>query len=497
LAAATLFAGCQRGAPPAAIGGAIAAQTTSPAAASQRETWDIVCIGHKRVGYAETVIRRGGPQADEVAQTLHLAVERFGQTSEQEVRYRDSETPSGGLLNFDFEVRQAATPIKTTGRARGGKLELEVVSQGQTQRATIPWSAEYGGLLAPELSLLRHPMKAGQRRTLQHLAVDNQLSETELVARQEEDVKLLSGSFRLLRIDTLDRLSSGQKIKGAVWTDPAGEVLKTWIEPMDMETFRVPKQVALSKTPAAKLDLGWDISVRLNRPLPGAQQTKRVRYRVRLTQGDPAAVFASGPTQKLKPIDAHTAEVTVYAIRPGVAGNAQAADQPPTDAERQPNNFIQSNDERIVADARKATAGLSKPWDKAVALERLVHEKLAVADFSQAFATAAEAARSSKGDCKAHAVYLAALARASGIPARVAVGLVYVPSLQALGYHMWTEVYVDQRWIPLDATLGLGGIGAGHLKLAHSSLAGTSAYGSFIPIIDIVGRLNVEVLGTE
>ena len=74
--------------------------------------------------------------------------------------------------------------------------------------------------------------------------------------------------------------------------------------------------------------------------------------------------------------------------------------------------------------------------------------------------TASDVARSHSGDCKAHAVYLAALARARGIPARVAVGLVYSDRLAAFGYHMWTEVYIDGRWIPLDGTLGLGGIGA-------------------------------------
>ena len=41
-------------------------------------------------------------------------------------------------------------------------------------------------------------------------------------------------------------------------------------------------------------------------------------------------------------------------------------------------------------------------------------------------ATAAEVARSREGDCTEHAVLLAALARARGIPARVAMGLVYV-----------------------------------------------------------------------
>ena len=76
-------------------------------------------------------------------------------------------------------------------------------------------------------------------------------------------------------------------------------------------------------------------------------------------------------------------------------------------------------------------------------------------------------AESREGDCTEHAVLLAALARACGIPARVAIGLVYVDQAGGFGYHMWTEMYLSGHWIPLDATLGQGGIGAAHLKLTR------------------------------
>ena len=100
-----------------------------------------------------------------------------------------------------------------------------------------------------------------------------------------------------------------------------------------------------------------------------------------------------------------------------------------------------------------------------------------------------------KGDCKEHAIYLAALARARGIPARVAIGMVY--SNGAFGGHMWTEVYIDGRWIPLDGTLGNGGIGAAHLKQGQSTLEGVSAYIACLPAAQVAGRLKIEVLEAE
>ena len=118
-------------------------------------------------------------------------------------------------------------------------------------------------------------------------------------------------------------------------------------------------------------------------------------------------------------------------------------------------------------------------------------------NFTQTFATAAEVAESREGDCTEHAVLLAALARACGIPSRVAVGLVYVKSVGGFGYHMWTEVYLQGQWFPLDATLGDAGIGVGHLKLTDSALDGPTAYSAFLSVAQVMGQLKIGVLGVE
>jgi hypothetical protein len=49
----------------------------------------------------------------------------------------------------------------------------------------------------------------------------------------------------------------------------------------------------------------------------------------------------------------------------------------------------------------------------------------------------------------------------------------------------------------LDGTLGQGGIGAGHLKLSHSNLAGGEGFASFLPVAKVMGRLKIEVLEAQ
>jgi transglutaminase-like putative cysteine protease len=64
---------------------------------------------------------------------------------------------------------------------------------------------------------------------------------------------------------------------------------------------------------------------------------------------------------------------------------------------------------------------------------------------------AAEVLRRMSGDCNEHTALYVALARAAGIPSRVALGLVYEDGFFC--YHAWPEIYAG-RWIAVDPTLG-------------------------------------------
>ena len=67
--------------------------------------------------------------------------------------------------------------------------------------------------------------------------------------------------------------------------------------------------------------------------------------------------------------------------------------------------------------------------------------------------SAREVLRTKIGDCNEHTVLYVAMARAIGIPARIAVGLTFVRG--AFYYHAWPEVYLDEGagrgyWLPVD-----------------------------------------------
>ncbi len=87
--------------------------------------------------------------------------------------------------------------------------------------------------------------------------------------------------------------------------------------------------------------------------------------------------------------------------------------------------------------------------------------------------------------------------RARGIPARVAIGLIYDDATQSMVYHMWTEVWIENRWLPIDATRPDAEFVAARLKLSDSNLYDASDFGIVAPVIRVAGRVKIEPLKIE
>jgi hypothetical protein len=372
-------------------------------------------------------------------------------------------------------------------------------TQGTSQTQSIPWDASWGGFFADQLSLLRQPMKPGETRRLKALLpATHSRGETRLEAVSYEATQLPDGTRQLLRIDVQTDLGRA-KFKSLLWTDEAGRCWKSRELQLGLEGYRTSRESALRPPEARGFDLGESTIVRLAAPLADPRRTRRVVYRAVLPEGDAAELFVSGLAQGVRRVDAQTAEVTVVAVRPGDPPLPPEAERelPPTAADRAASPLIQSEDPLVVALAAGGAGQERDAWKVACGLEKHVRANIRLKNYTTAMATAADVARTREGDCTEHAVLLAALCRARGVPARVAIGLVYYPPSRGFAYHMWTEVWIEDRWIGLDATLGDGGIGADHLKFAVSSLEGTQAFVEMLPVVQALGRLQLTVLSAE
>ncbi len=142
---------------------------------------------------------------------------------------------------------------------------------------------------------------------------------------------------------------------------------------------------------------------------------------------------------------------------------------------------------------------------RAEALQSFVGKHLTEKNLDSILATASEAAATGAGDCTEHAMLLAALLRAEGIPSRVAAGLIYAESFadheSLFAYHMWTQAWLEGRWVDLDATLPGGVVfDAAHITLGVSALQdGSSALVDLASTGPLIGRvaIRIEDLGYE
>jgi transglutaminase-like putative cysteine protease len=154
----------------------------------------------------------------------------------------------------------------------------------------------------------------------------------------------------------------------------------------------------------------------------------------------------------------------------------------------EPEPLIQSDDERIVRRAREITARRSQwrqdPKDVARQLTTSVHAML---DKRITFSVpnAVQVLETMQGDCNEHTVLYVAMARALGLPARTAVGLVYVNG--AFFYHAWPEVWLDE-WVAVDPTFGQIPADASHIRFVIGGLA------QQVEIVRLIGNLDIEVL---
>jgi len=504
VAAIVLLAGCNTESPMSA------APTDDDSAKSQvawsdrqpTESWMSLYIGDSKVGYSRSSERffvEDGRKLVETSNSETMSLRRAGQSTTTRTIQRCVETRDGRLVRFRSEMLIGDQPLVVSGEVKGKKLVVDIESQGRNEQKEIDWDPSWGGLFAAQRSLLREPMKPGQRRELTSLfALDYPVpADVVLVAGEEEETALPDQTRKLQPVEMTTRIGD-QEISATQWANSDGEILKSHMRlaGLQIDAFETTRETALEKSQAAEFDLFNAANVHVNERLDRPHETKQVVYRAALQDGDPRQVFPVTAGQAVEAIDEHTARITVKALRPDSKLPPTFTPSPPTEDDLKPNNLIQSDDRRIVELAGNVAPGEKDPWKVALALESYVDNYMKETNFSVAMATAAEVAQTRRGDCTEHAVLLAALCRARGIPARVAVGLVYFErkGAGAFAYHMWTEVWINDRWIPIDATLGKGGIGAAHLTLSESNLKDGGSLAALLPVLQVIGDLKLEIL---
>jgi hypothetical protein len=150
-----------------------------------------------------------------------------------------------------------------------------------------------------------------------------------------------------------------------------------------------------------------------------------------------------------------------------------------------PSPFIESDHPKIRNLVNKIVSADDRPLIKANKLVAWLHnniEKRPVLSLPDALATL----ENRVGDCNEHAVLLAALARASGIPARIEAGLVYLNG--RFFYHAWNLLYIGQ-WITADSVLGQVPADVTHIRFSSGAMENQ------LDLMSIIGKIKLKITG--
>ena len=480
------------------VAGFVVVLASCPTLAEAQDSWDAVFLSGQKVGHIHTFVapvKDRGLDLVRVRVDMKLSFKRDKDRVTIETRYGTIETPEGAVLRLDSRTLASQQEMRTFGDVINNQMTLTLEGAGQKQQLAIPWGPDVRGPYAAEQSLSRTPIKAGESRSIKMFIPDlNKVCDMTLAARVPERVELGGGEKRsLMRVEQTAVLDGKPRPEYSMtyWVDTGGQVLKSSSDILGgMVTFRTTREAATSPDGAGTFDQLVMSIVKVTHKIPRPESSRNIVYHIALKDESPVQVFPNDRRQAIQAgKDKTSATLHVKTAGPN--------DGPPgpeaVDKEfLQPNSLITSADERVMALAREAVGDAIDPWDKAVRIERWVAANMKDKNFATAFAPASEVARNLSGDCTEHGVLTAALCRAVGIPARVAIGLVYVDHLGGFGFHLWNEVYVNRRWVAIDAAFDQTEVDAVHLKLSDTSLAGVSPYEAFLPVVRVMNKLTLE-----
>jgi hypothetical protein len=464
------------------------------AAETPAEHWYALYMEGGKVGHASE-IRSVAPDGKvSTTQNVQLTIARGGMSLTAKTSEKSIETADGKPLGFEYVQDMGVMASKSSGKVAGGKLTITSDSAGEKSTQTIDWPA--GAMMAEGIRLagIKHGLKPGitWKATLFTASIMEPM-EVLVTVGEANDIDLLGRVVRLTKVTAKMTASTGPMTQVS-WVNADYETMKMTTDAMGMkiEMVACPKEFAMSEDDT--VDFFSKVTVPSPEPITNIDTVKSITYHIAPAEGA-KPVFPATDSQVSK--TAADGNILLTVTRPA-APPAATIPYAGTDAElvkaTKRSQYLESDDPCVVSLAKKAVGTEKDAWKAAKKIEKFVSSYVANKNLSVGYATAAETARSRSGDCTEHAVLVAAMCRAVGIPAQVVAGLVYAESFgdqeNIFGPHAWAQVNIAGKWYGLDATGAPRGFAPDHIALA----AGDGSPAAFLGITNTVGNFSIDKL---
>ena len=439
-------------------------------------SWRGVYYRGEKIGFT---VSQTVPTADgfDLEESGRLQMSLLGATTAATIRTTAHVDSSFALRAFEFSLDPGTGPIEVRGRISGRQLSLDVTTTAGTRSEVreLPEPPALSINLSRRLADgglvpgARHTWTVFDPATLRNSTVTVDVGKRELVRGATTPIPAFRVDMQFAGLRTVSWVTdTGEVVReesplGLITVRETAERAQTMAVPGRM---RVDLLAASSVVPDGEVTIGEPRDVR--------------RLRLRVDGLDLSAPDIDGTAQRVAGTTLELRDPQFLAPQPA---------DPDAPRYLAPEPFIESDAPEIVAEMQAALRGVSGSRARAEKLTRYVNALLDKKP-TVSLPSAREVLRTKVGDCNEHTALFVAMARAAGIPARIAVGLVYIHG--AFYYHAWPEVYLDGGvWLPVDPTLNQFPADATHLRLARGGLDKQAA------ILPLIGQLKITILDLD
>jgi transglutaminase-like putative cysteine protease len=466
----------------------------------ERERWYAIELAGQPAGWMASSQSREG---DTIRTTTRMRLEiRRGQAAVvMETSSTTREREDGTPLDIESEMRLGTAPVRQRVRFEGGKAMITSLQGGQELTQEVALNGEWHMPAAAERIVRERMERREDPITVRTVDATTGFQIVEVTRRGFAEVKIEVDGKEMEAIRSVSTTSAMPGLETIEFCDAEGVPLRveTTMLGIRMVMTATTRERALGIRAGDMPELMVRTFVKPDRAIAGSRSTTRAVYVISAEEGPAPLPPTQGPQRAVRLPDGRV-RVEIDVTSPAPAPAEEVSDPSYLAGSTMVN--IEDEEIRRLLGVAVRDAG-REPGARAEACRAFVNRFIRKKNLSVGFATASEAARTREGDCTEHAVLLAALLRADGIPARVVSGLVYADQFagerEIFGYHMWTQALLSgsdgvARWVDLDAALRSDRpTDATHIALSVSSLGEGHLQESFAGLAAIMGQLRINV----
>jgi len=438
------------------------------------EQWMGVYYKGEKIGYSSRKVEKRGT-GYKISELLKMRLKVMNSQKEIETvtdAYLDSDL---SLSSFELSLR-SDTNMNIRGRVDGKNLKVSIETSGMKSDQTIPLRDKPFLNLSLIPNILKAGIKANKKFSMMMLDPSTLSQENVTIEITGKEQIMITG----VKQEAFKFKGSFKGIEFFTWLTEKGEVLREE-SPMGFTLVKETKETAM-QIGNPSLDLIAQVAVPFNLKLPAD-----TRYlKVKLSGIDLKGLELDGGRQRfigdVLEIRREDLKRVSESLASGESPRRQSVKT--NDEYLKDTMFVQSKDPQIVSLSKE----IVKDEKDAVKAARLIYEWVyrnieKVPTITIPMAT--EVSKTRRGDCNEHTTLFTAIARAAGIPTKIALGLTYKDGF--FYYHAWPEVFIN-RWVAMDPTLGQFPADAAHIRIV------TGDIDKQMQMLSVIGKIKIEGL---